>query len=491
MKSLRAILTACTKYREAAKLAPNDSIPSRNLSAGLYELGKYRECISMANMALKLLRAEGQEDMNVQVQKLQQRIAKAKAHIQEASKEDQCQSRVKLLKTLGRYRPSMFTTNEYFTVGHDIVTSLFNDECFERFDPDVEKISFFLGGVGDARNLLQTFCVITENERKGKIPKRQYHFTVNDIQKAALARDLVIWMMLNDLSNLDIASGEAMQLLNTLFFVYSSTMMPSYAFRQLNSTIAKIVEALNAGEQPLTWLHLHEKDVPIYIEALSSWQGRARDIFTSAEIVEMVTSAMGGRRWPRFLANGQATYKQEKLLYMNAAVLYPSKDMLRSQDQTFLELLDKYSNEPKANAQIFKRYLSEQWHFNTTLMDIEWYNDLPREAFDVGFDPFEELDRFPYDEVSTKPRNPDRLFDHIAPFFIDAAKAIKQLEGRFLVEAILGDYADVAEKIQFGLYKGTAVGGGREDLRPRDFPVLFDRIHLSNVPYASHLLDGL
>lgn len=419
--------------------------------------------------------------MNNQVQKLQQRIAKAKVHTHEASEEDQRQRRVKLLKTLQRYRPSMFTTTEYFTVGHDTVTSLFNDEFFEKFDPDVERIAFFLGGVGDARNMLQTICVIAEKEGNMEIPKRRYHFTANDIQKAVIARDLVIWIMLDDLSYLNMASKEALQLLNTIYFVYMSTMMPPSAFDQLNKTIAKAVNVLATGEQPLKWLYLHQKDTPLYIEALSSWQGRAQKIFTSSEIVKKVTSVMSARRRPRYLANGRFTYKKEKQLYINASLLYPSKEILRTQDPDLLELLDKYSNHPKTNAQIFKDHLSKHWYFNTTLIDIEWYNNLPREDFDVGFDPFEALDHFPYDEVSTKPRNPDRLYDHMAPFFIDTAKAIKQLKGRLQVEAILGDYADVAEKIQFGLFKDMA----GEDRCSKDFPVLFDRIHLSNVPYVS------
>jgi hypothetical protein len=59
-------------------------------------------------------------------------------------------------------------------------------------------------------------------------------------------------------------------------------------------------------------------------------------------------------------------------------------------------------------------------------------------------------------------------------FFLEAAKAIQYLGVRLQVEAILGDYVDAAEKIQFSLYDAEA--------RPKEFPVLYDRIHLSNVP---------
>ena len=38
----RIIFIACRKYQEAVKLTPDDSLPSRNLSAAYYELGKYK-----------------------------------------------------------------------------------------------------------------------------------------------------------------------------------------------------------------------------------------------------------------------------------------------------------------------------------------------------------------------------------------------------------------------------------------------------------------
>lgn len=81
----------------------------------------------------------------------------------------------------------MLVAAEYFTVGHDAVTSLFGtDDIFERMTPEAESVSFFLGGVGDARNALQTMCVLAEKEKLGKIPIWLYHFTLNDIQKSAI-----------------------------------------------------------------------------------------------------------------------------------------------------------------------------------------------------------------------------------------------------------------------------------------------------------------
>ena len=69
---------------------------------------------------------------------------------------------------------------------------------FREFVPDATNISFFLGGVGDARNFLQPLAVISKSERMKNSPNLKYHFTVNDISKSALARNMVVWMLLDE-----------------------------------------------------------------------------------------------------------------------------------------------------------------------------------------------------------------------------------------------------------------------------------------------------
>ena len=96
-------------------------------------------------------------------------------------------------------------------------------------------------------------------------------------------------------------------------------------------------------------------------------------------------------------------------------------------------------------------------------MDKEWFETTEGEReYDVGFDPFHSFGHFPYDKVTTKPNRPDRLFKHMKPFFLDAARAIGYLGQRLKVEAVLGDYVEAAEKMQFGLYD--------DQTRPKGFP---------------------
>ncbi|TVY92831.1 hypothetical protein LAWI1_G006042 [Lachnellula willkommii] len=458
-----------------------DSLPPRNLSAALYELGRYKECIAIAHKASTLVRAEGMEDMQQQEQKLENRIAKAKVHVYKSTDTTQLQTRKILLEEILRYKPSTFTTTEYFSVGHDTATSLFDPVTISTYKPDLKSVSFFFGGAGDARNVLRTLIDIADQEKKKEVPERSYHVTVNDIAKSAISRNIILWMLLEDLSGVEPGSDKSEMLLNTIFFIYISTVMPPYAFDQMTNTIDRALVLLTKGEQPVSWLYLHEKDMPKYIEALTDWRGKARDFFTSAEMIERVSMKM----WlSKVEADGQ--FRKEKQMYISAAVLYPSEKVLRQQDPKMLELIKKHSTKSEANVGIFTKHLRDNWHPNPTLIDVQYYNNLlarnQEQDFDVGFDPFQSLVHFPADEMVTKPLKPTRLFDHMSPFFQEVANAITFLGNRLQVEAILGDYVDVAEKIQMGFYSSVTDDDSAGRLRPKEFPTHYDRVHLGNVP---------
>lgn len=106
----------------------------------------------------------------------------------------------------------------------------------------------------------------------------------------------------------------------------------------------------------------------------------------------------------------------------------------------------------------------------------------------------QSLDYSTLDEV--KPQR--KLYDHVAPFFVEVSKALNYLRGKFLIEAVLGDCIDVAEGIRYGLISDETenINGIEENsightetkvIRPKNFPKQFDRIHLSNIPQVSPL----
>jgi hypothetical protein len=67
----------------------------------------YKQCIIKAEEALALVQITDGDDNAAQVQKLKTRISKAKAHADVVNNEELCKRRLKILRTIGRYRPSM------------------------------------------------------------------------------------------------------------------------------------------------------------------------------------------------------------------------------------------------------------------------------------------------------------------------------------------------------------------------------------------------
>lgn len=281
----------------------------------------------------------------------------------------------------------MYTTTEYYTVGHDVATSSFGkDGTFDTYNPTAKKVSFFFGGVGDGRHFFQTMSVLAELEKENKIPHRRYHFTLNDIQKAALSRDLLVCMLVDDLSKLDPSSDEASMILNTIFYIFTSTMMPKYAYDHLNTVIDRALECLRNGGQPLTWLLLYKKDYPAYITALSRWKEEAPKMFSNAEIMFRVNMAMA-KIIPRQFLPGRKPLKADLGLYDETAILIPSQDVLQRHDPALLKLLGNYSRGGSRDSASLRKHVEKHWHWNvgpdshTNLLSLSTWSSGARSCF--------------------------------------------------------------------------------------------------------------
>jgi len=119
---------------------------------------------------------------------------------------------------------------------------------------------------------------------------------------------------------------------------------------------------------------------------------------------------------------------------------------------------------------------------------------------DVAHNPFElaiKLD----DEKMTREKA-QGLFFRTFDWFHSIARALKQLDGRYKIEACDGDVMSVLEQIRYGAvghrddHKEVKIGAGDKETTDavlpasedspandlRDYPVVYDRIYLSNIP---------
>lgn len=169
-----------------------------------------------------------------------------------------------------------------------MISSLFDKDLIKSSTKN-PNVSFFFGGIGDARHLYRTLIGIASHEKQPKATEKNYHFTLNDINKCALARDLINLTPLDDLSQLgNLSSDEAIEILTTVYFIFIGTMMPQAAFDLLHKTIDRALEALKTGQQLLSWVYLHQLDIKFYIEAFTLWKGPGLTVFTNAKVISEV-----------------------------------------------------------------------------------------------------------------------------------------------------------------------------------------------------------
>ncbi|KAF7945713.1 uncharacterized protein EAE97_004751 [Botrytis byssoidea] len=231
----------------------------------------------------------------------------------------------------------------------------------------------------------------------------------------------------------------------------------------------KILVILQEGNSPLEWVPLHASDMAKYIGVLNHWLNKNDDgsySFTSSEAMRDIHKELSDR--PHFL---DEHFKKEKQIYVKYGVLRPPEKILMSREPRLSGLIKTPSKSTE-----LRKYIEKNWKFTPTMMDSDWYDDMQRrnrsEEFDWGNDPFEAVLQF---EAFHKRRKPSSLFDHVAPFFQDAADALKKLKGRFHVEVLCGDIIDISEWFRFGTSPTRFP-------RSKEFPTEFDGIHLSNIP---------
>jgi hypothetical protein len=401
---------------------------------------------------------------------------------------------------------------EFYHVGHDQAFNMYNAEidsmkngklfgvAFKQnkaiprnreviSDPKEELVSFFLAGVGDARNMFRTIIGISEIE---KTDKKSYHFTINDINKSALARDIVVFMLIEELMSLEKGTDEYIEVLSTIYFIYVAVIIPQYSLDKMQATISKALDAIESRQQPSKLLHLYERHYQEYIKVLKSWQGEALTVLTTKEVFKLAKQQVS--RMAMMMGDAlelPPKCKAERNLYLTSLVLQPPKRMLQKYDPIMLKELQDCANRPQTNTPRLKcrDYLLENWRVNTTMVDVEWYNSLEdKNSIDFGYDPFEGAEKFTDEDMKAQPpANPQCLYDYVSTFFSSVADAIGKLGGRLKVEVLLGDCVDVAEQLRFDLFGSEDVENRVDtidtlEVRPKHFPNAFDCVHLSNVP---------
>ncbi|KAJ7500536.1 hypothetical protein B0H11DRAFT_1995698 [Mycena galericulata] len=325
------MLEASKFYAKAEEAAPQEHVYPANLSAALYEMGDYAGSIEaiarswrlgtpnpslalrlsiraakalahgvrgdaigpdvlakqaqvieqLQNVALQQERAAGvdNETESVRVWRDWRAIAQEGGDRSSAAHE----ARVRLAG-IPIVRPGVNPMLQYYTIGQDEMLSLFDD--WGPRDPfplrvntlskaRLSELSFLFGGIGDARNAYATLIGghrIYKALPKDKRSAMRMHLTLLDIHPSALARDLVVLMLLNDLMEPNVAPDALAEIKATLMYTYAGALMPPYAYARQQKTIKSLLERLAAVPPRLPpWLHVSRDGISAISASLAYW----------------------------------------------------------------------------------------------------------------------------------------------------------------------------------------------------------------------------
>jgi hypothetical protein len=371
---------------------------------------------------------------------------------------------------LPRYQPSLIQKDgkPSRNVGLDQVTDLVDFAVHSNID---RNLSVFLGGIGDARHFYAQLAILGVTERmimhSASPLKRKYNFTLNDGNCAAITRNLVLLVLLDELACLtDIPQAERTEIYTTVYYIFAGVIIPRYALDRFIHTVDSLVGRLRNNEPVLPWLQVYESDRLKLIDALESWldsepndrhstsnaiDGAVQNLYNTC-ITHTSTYDLDG------VPKAPPGCQKEFETYFKLPLLQAPRSVMREHEPELLQLI-----ETNALVENLRNYVVGKWCINPTMGD---------EAKTNLSNPF-DVCRALYNIVSIQERGGPRktkLFDYASSFFQMVVVALRKIRGRLSVDYVVGDTAMAIDGIRHGI----------ED-RHSAPPVVYDLIHMSGT----------
>lgn len=345
-----------------------------------------------------------------------------------------------LIRALPRYLSTLDDNPEYYPVEHDKACSQVDKHMLRKA---VKKpVSLFFGGIGDARNLYATLIETARLETvDSRPPKRKYHVTISDLKAPALARDLVMFYLLDDLAKMESSGGELeTEHCTVIFYLFTASILPPFAARRIQDTIKRVERALGSDEDLLPWIHINNESRDAILKSLRYWQKDLKSIYTVGKIVTMSTDYFNAAVAKFIHQMGQAKHfegcETEIKNFRTTGALWPPASVVKAHEP--LLQIDRKGMVGWKNG---KEYVCQHWEVNVTLTDEAWTES---RRWDwvygvIGFDPFENMEVLYELTGLPLPKNQTPLYEFVAPFFHRVAQSLQKLRNRLTVEMLLGE----------------------------------------------------
>ncbi|KAJ7114132.1 hypothetical protein C8R44DRAFT_881678 [Mycena epipterygia] len=431
-------------------------------------------------------------------------------------------------------------------------------------DEDISQLSFLLGGVGDARHVYSTLVGLDRAHKKLDKKRQEafrLHFTLLDIHPAALARDLCILILLEQLIDTPTESLiTRAEILSTMFYTFAGVVMPGYCYTRLEKVMQDLRMSLKGDDPTLpSWIHVNSAATAKINSVIDFWLtipqkfstettldthtptspadvlklvkmpniseeyragAEARIAATREDVIgtiKKMTNAQlhaitglvpPGRnataeekkefttRLKSFAVkdalNDTGNMSCERYWYEEVKVFLPPPELWsRHVGMELFPLMskspgpspDEYSTVSATSMDIIliyelfqiREHINDTWQPNSTLFDPGFGNA------NLKLDPFEAPgyialfnQRFGINSTADNDRPDAPAFGNFVDLFEKVVEAMKSLKNQVKLEFLCGELTQELSKMRLGV----------DHTRPADFPRVYTRAHLSNVPYT-------
>lgn len=493
---------AIEAYKRASTLAPSDPTPLSNLSAATFEAGDYEKSLKYSTEAMALLKDEADDDPRKQ--KLRVRLTKVERYLSEPDEYISQASLQNAILQLPRYRPHMNADRGYFPVGHDVPESQYT-QTLRRTTKDAAFVSFLFCGIGDARNMLETMNVYAIDGPKATT--QRLHFTILDHKPAILARDFILFSLLDDISRSLGSPLSAMhsfsnaqrthltETLSVLSYLFVAQIMPAYVWDQLQATIQRLLASFSNHEQPISWVHIPVAVQDAVRPTLESWTSVPTGPYSVQRLRQLTSYDNMQQRMARASMAGAFSgqeplshLKFDNRTYEDFSIVLPSDSLLNIHDPDLAAIVRDYRRQDNNAKARLSAHIDSKWRSNITLVDIEFEkaNLVPGRppTPDMSFTPFLVVNLLLTACVGDlqADNSTDPLLSQAEVFFKRTVDTITKLRNRMVVEVCLGEMADVLERIQYQAFDRSDKSNSENGLAMSKWPNKYDVIHMSNIP---------
>lgn len=389
-------------------------------------------------------------------------------------------------------------------MGHDDVDPIADKPLQDSISAG-DEVAFLLCGSGDARHLLGTIIDLfkwkhSPSRSKGSQPG-SVHFTIVDINAAALARTVVLFDMILRYGYMKFKKMPRIEdALTVMAYAFSSAVIPPFVLDKMMEHIKSLADQLEddadlPASSVMGTLYLPKETRVQVLHKLKQWAQPLGDEWAPESLRTHLKTALSNDRAaldaPDFYPASKKKPPSQCEQECNAlGVIFPEQPFLTRREPELIPLLEDFRAKKLKAKTALGKHIDSHWKTNPLVIDL----DSEQEKAGTGHatlrgEQFASLVWHPADllpqMVNAVGVNTENLgvIEGLSSTFDLIAASLLHIMDTIQIEVIAGEMADVLERMQHGLLEHRSYKPqDPKEVDPTLFPKRYDRIHMSNIP---------